>query len=104
MQFDVYANPSVKSAGEYPYVVDIQSDLLSGLTTRMVAPLASITMAKADIPQRLCPIVSVAGRDFMFIPYQSAPLLKAQLKKRVASLRSSAQAIVDAMDVVISGI
>ncbi|MDO8318030.1 CcdB family protein [Rhodoferax sp.] len=40
MQFDVYANPSPRMRDVYPYVVDVQSDLLSALATRMVVPLA----------------------------------------------------------------
>jgi toxin CcdB len=103
MQYDVYANPSSKSADTYPYLVDIQSDLLSGLTTRLVAPLAVIALDKSDIPQRLCAVIAVAGKDFMLVPYQAAPMLKAQLKKKVGSVKDHASAIVAAVDTVISG-
>ena len=40
MQYDVYANPIPRMRDDYPYVVDLQSGLLSALATRMVAPLA----------------------------------------------------------------
>jgi len=40
MQFDVFENPSPRTRDAYPYVVDVQSDLLSSLATRMVVPLA----------------------------------------------------------------
>ena len=104
MQYDVYANPSPKSKGDFPYLVDIQSSLLSGLSTRMVAPLAALTLNRGDIPQRLCPILSVAGQDFALISYQAAPVLKTQLKKRVDNVRAHANAIVSAIDAVISGL
>ncbi|PVY77590.1 CcdB protein [Tamilnaduibacter salinus] len=39
-QFDVYANPSKKSRGAYPYLVDIQSEVLTELSTRIVVPLS----------------------------------------------------------------
>ena len=45
MQYDVYPNPSPRMRHEYPYLVDIQSDLLSSLATRMVVPLAVTTLA-----------------------------------------------------------
>jgi len=104
MQYDVYANPSAKSAEAFPLVVDIQSNLLRGLATRMVVPLASLSLGKNDIPQRLCPSLSVAGKDYMLLPYQAAPLLKVQLKKKLGSLADKAHAIVGAIDAVISGI
>jgi toxin CcdB len=104
MQYDVYANPSAKSAEAFPYLVDVQSDLLSGLTTRMVVPLALKCLGKSDTPQRLCPVLAVAGKECMLIPYQAAPLLRALLKKKVGSVRDHASAIVAAVDAVIRGI
>jgi toxin CcdB len=38
-QFDVYPNPSQVSQAHYPYLVDVQSSLLSDLATRIVIPL-----------------------------------------------------------------
>jgi toxin CcdB len=104
MQYDVYANPSAKSAEAFPYLVDIQSDLLSALATRMVVPLAVRLTAASDIPQRLCPIMVLASNDFVLVPYQTAPLLKTQLKKKVGTVRDHASAIVAAIDAVVSGI
>ncbi|PTL90906.1 hypothetical protein C6W88_14295 [Halomonas litopenaei] len=37
-QFDVYANPSASTKRMYPYLLDIQSDTLSELATRIVVP------------------------------------------------------------------
>jgi len=37
-RFDVYANPGSKS-DTTPYLLDVQSDLLDDLETRMVIPL-----------------------------------------------------------------
>ncbi|WP_264673123.1 CcdB family protein [Marinobacter nanhaiticus] len=38
-QFDVYPNPSKTSKAHYPYLVDIQSSLLSEPAARIVIPL-----------------------------------------------------------------
>ena len=43
----------------YPFVVDIQSDLLSALATRMVVPLAVTHLAFADLPRQLCPVFNL---------------------------------------------
>jgi toxin CcdB len=53
MQFDVYPNPSPRMRAVYPYLVDVQSDLLSSLATRMVVPLAVTTLADSPLgPQQ----------------------------------------------------
>jgi len=40
-RFDVYANPG-SHANTTPYLLDVQSDLLDGLDSRMVIPLRSL--------------------------------------------------------------
>jgi toxin CcdB len=104
MQFDVYLNPSPKMRDRYPYVVDIQSDLLSGLATRMVMPLAISALSGDEVPRRLCPSIVVKGQIHLLIPFEAAPLDKRFLKRRVASIRERANDIVSAADAVISGV
>ena len=62
MQFDVHENPSPRMRDAYPYVVDVQSDLLSSLPTRMVVPLAITSLGAKDLPRVLCPVVHVNGQ------------------------------------------
>jgi len=49
-QFDVYPNPSKTSKAHYPYLVDIQSSLLSELATRIVIPLGKRSAFGGDVP------------------------------------------------------
>jgi toxin CcdB len=86
MQLGVYLNPSPKMRDRYPYVVDIQSDLLSGLATRMVMPLAISALSSEDVPRRLCPSIVVKGQLHLLIPFEAAPLDKRFSKRRVASI------------------
>ena len=104
MQFDVYDNPSPRMRAHYPLVVDIQSDLLGSLATRMVVPLAVTALAAEKLPRRLCPMFSVSGQDLMLVPYEAAPLDKRLLKIKVASLHARAHEVVAAMDSLMSGI
>ncbi len=104
MQYDVYDNPSPRMRDQYPYVVDIQSDLLRGLATRMVVPLAVTGLRAAQLPQRLCPVIAVLGQELMLVPFEAAPLDKRHLKSKVATVRDRAHDIVAAVDAVLSGV
>ena len=104
MQYDVYPNPSPRMREVYPFVVDVQSDLLKALATRMVVPLALTSLPSTSLPRRLCPLVQVKGQSLMLVPFEAAPLDKRHLKSKVVSLRERADDIVAAMDAVLSGI
>lgn len=104
MQYDVYPNPSPRMRDVYPYVLDVQSDLLKALATRMVVPLALTSLPASSLPRRLCPLVQVKGQSLMLVPFEAAPLDKRHLKSKVATLRERADDIVAAMDAVLSGI
>ena len=104
MQFDVFDNPSPRMRDVYPYVVDVQSDLLSALATRMVVPLAITTLPAKDLPSRLCPVLTVNGQSLMLVPFEAAPLDKRLLRTEVTSVRDRSHEIIAAMDSVLSGI
>lgn len=104
MQFAVFANPSPKMRDIYPYVLDIQSDLLAALPTRMVVPMAVPSVNHADIPQRLCPLLMVNGQSLMLLPFEAAALDKRLLTTELVSLKDHAADIISAMDAVLSGI
>ena len=104
MQFDIYRNPSSRMREQYPFVVDVQSDLLGSLATRMVVPLAISPLAWSDVPRSLCPMFQVQGLQLMLLPFEAAPLPKSLLKTDVQSLKRFASEIVAAMDAMMSGI
>ena len=104
MQFDVYENPSPRMREIYPFVVDVQSNLLGALATRMVVPLAVTTLAKKDLPHRLCPMINIKNESLMLVPFEAAPLDKRLLKEKIASVLEQSYEIIAAMDSVLSGI
>jgi toxin CcdB len=104
MQYDIYENASPRMRALYPYVVDIQTDLLRSLATRLVVPLASTSLMPADLPRRLCPLIKVAGVSLMLVPYEAAPLDKRSLKASLGSAKDRASEIVGALDAVVSGV
>ena len=103
-QWDVYPNPSVRMRDEIPFLLDLQSDLLSGLETRLVAPLARTRLPAAGLPRRLCPAFTVGGQPVVLLPHEAGPISARRLKHRVVSLRPHAHDIVGALDAVIGGV
>jgi toxin CcdB len=61
-QFDVCRNPNPASARRIPYLLDVQSDLLSGLATRVVVPLATPETLGNKAAQVLNPEFTEIGR------------------------------------------
>ena len=103
MQFDVFENPSPRMRLVYPYVVDVQSDVLGSLATRMVVPLAVSTLATTALPRRLCPTITVNENSFMLVPFEAAPLDKRLLRTLTTNVRERSHDIIAAMDAVLSG-
>lgn len=102
-QWDVYSNPSPRSRADLPYLIDIQSDLLSGLTTRLVVPCAWAGAA-GRLPSRMSPSLEVEGRTVFLVPQEAGAVSASALKGALASVRNESHRIVDAIDAVISGV
>jgi toxin CcdB len=103
-QYDVYPNPSPRSRDEIPYVVDVQSDLLADLRTRLVMPLAVTGAQLPQAPRRLSPTFVVEGRLLAALPHLAGGIEARHLKKPVSSLSAHAADLRDALDAVMSGV
>jgi len=102
-QFDVYINPQPGSRAQVPYVVDVQSDLLDMLPSRLVMPLMPAGTESKSAPRNLCPYIEVQGNAFVLMPHLCAPVGAKLLRKPIDSARSRASDITAAMDAVLSG-
>lgn len=103
-QFDVYPNPSKNQRVDIPWIVDVQSDLLSALPTRLVVPLALRKNMPAAVPRALCPSVDWKDEELVALPHLAAPFRVKDLGKVQGNLRLQAAALVGALDAVLSGI
>jgi hypothetical protein len=72
-------------------VVVVQSDLLDGLATRLVIPLAALNFA-GKAPAVLCPRISVNGQHFYALAHYAAPLPSKQLLSPVDNVLPKASA------------
>lgn len=102
-RFDVYTNPG-KQSNTTPYLVDVQSDLLDGLDSRMVIPLRGLKhFPQVKLSLRLTPVLTIEGEDFLLeTPKMGAVPLRV-LKSPVTSLAQSQKQITAALDFLFQG-
>ena len=103
-QFAVYENPNRASRKTYPFLLDIQSDLLSDLRTTVVIPLCPVAAVGDDAITKLCPIMSIDGRRFVALTHQLSGIDRKILGKTVANLSRYRSEIIAALDFIVSGI
>lgn len=102
-QYDLYANSDPDTQKAYPYFVDVQSDLLDMLNSRVVIPLAEATIDKV-LPQLLCPTVIIQNKSYHLLTYQITTVPCSFLKIKTGSLALSRTDIINALDFLFSGI
>lgn len=102
-RFDIYANPSAQ-ASTTPYLLDVQSNLLDGLDSRVVIPLRSLSsFAKVKLPERLTPVFTIDGQDFLLETPKMAAVPQRILKSPLGSLAASQAEITRALDFLFNG-
>jgi toxin CcdB len=101
-QFDVVANPDTEDAAQRPYLVVLQSDLVSGLHSTVVAPLAAREQFAGA--RRLNPIMPVGGREFWLATHELFAVDRRVLRQPIANLADHRDAIIAALDFVFTGI
>ncbi len=103
-QYDVYVNPQRNSREFVPYVMDVQSNLIDSLSTRLVMPLSRVGASQRQLPANLCPVMQVDRERLIMLPHLAAPVAASVLKSPVLNLQAQASDIVAAIDAVISGV
>lgn len=103
-QFVVYANKNIKTRKTFPYLLDLQSDLLDELQTTVVIPLCKISDLKGQVLEKLCPIVEIRGEKFIAMSQQLAGIGRSQLGKEITNLADQRAQFISAIDFMIFGI
>ncbi|MUH73206.1 CcdB family protein [Psychrosphaera haliotis] len=103
-QFFLYKNQDSSSSKAYPYFVNVQSDLLSSLDSRMVIPLTPLELIESKAPSYLCPIIHIEQGDFVILTQQMTSVPVKILKDEVNDLSTFRNEIVAALDFLITGI
>lgn len=102
-RFDVYANPIAESRKRIPYWVDIQSDFLHRLETRVILPLPRV-VDRALLIEGLNPTFQVRDIEVYADTGNMAAFPHRLLRRPLASLRSESHRLLAAFDFLISGV
>mgnify|MGYP001126066065 CR=1 FL=1 len=101
-QFDVYENPNEETQEAIPYLLDLQSDLLDDLATRVVAPLIkTVSIGKPIL--HLNPRFEIEGVAVILSAAELAGVPKGTLGRKIGSLKEHRDEIIAALDFLISG-
>jgi toxin CcdB len=100
-QFDIHR--FADGQGRARYVVDLQSDLLSELSTRVVAPAYPL-MAGVHRITRLNPELDVKGSAYFLAVQEMAAVKRSLLGTTIGSAAARRDNIIAAIDLLITGI
>jgi toxin CcdB len=103
-QFFAYENTNRATQKTYPFLLDIQSNLLSDLRTTVVIPLSPMAMAGRALIAQLCPTVEINHEKYMVLTQQLSGIDRKNLGKEVADLSQIRSEIISALDFMVSGI
>lgn len=96
-RFDIYANRSGEG-----FLLDVQSDLLETLNTRVVVPLIPLKTAPTPA-KRLNPIFTIEGDEVVMATQFLAAVPGAEVRDSVGSLDDARDEINDALDMLFLG-
>lgn len=102
-QFDLYENVDPDSRATYPYFVDVQTDLLDDLNSRVVIPIAVVQDAKS-FPNNICPIVEIRNKKYALLTHQISTVSASFLAHKKGTLLLNRSEIISALDFLLTGI
>lgn len=100
-QFDLYKNPR---RGDYPFLLDVQAEELSQLSTRVVVPLMTIKRYGARPITHLNPTARIRNLEYVLVFQELAAIPAAVLDKPVGSLAERRYELIAAVDLLFTGI
>lgn len=101
-RLDIYDNPIAEDRDAFPYVMEIQSDLLYRFVERVCVPLA-VPDAFPGMTHRLNPPITLQGRTVHVHPFSIAVFHASELRNPVGHARPDALTIDTALDMLLRG-
>lgn len=102
MQYYVYKNTGRIAA--YPYLLDVQGDIIGKRNTRVVIPLFPLINYKGPRADRLTPVVTVEGEEYVVMTHELASIPHRVLGEEVCNLNHQREVVKASMDFLFDGI
>nr|WP_312230753.1 CcdB family protein [Pseudomonas sp.] len=103
-QFAVHKNINPATRAAVPLLLDVQSNLLADLATRVVVPLYPASTLQGKMLKTLTPRFEIEGQPYVMMTPQMAGIANKQLGPMVADLAAQRDEIIAALDLLITGI
>lgn len=101
-QFDVYENSNPETSHMFPYLLDVQAEMLDNLPTRVVVPLMSRAAIRKPIPV-LNPILEIRQAELIMLTPQLVGIQTTLLRTKVCSVKDRRDIIIAALDLLFTG-
>ncbi len=102
-QFAVHRNPNRLTRTAIPLLLDIQSDLLETLGTRVVIPLYTAEAMQDGVIGTLTPRIEVDGMSYIAVTPELAGIPRNSLGEQVSDLSHRRNDIIAALDLLLTG-
>ena len=102
-QFAVHRNRNAATRARYPLLLDVQSDLLAGMGTRVVVPLVLFSALGESALTTLAPALTIEGERYAALTPQLAGIAVNELGAVVADVSGERSSILAALDLLITG-
>jgi toxin CcdB len=101
-RFDIYPNPIAPDRAQFPFVLEIQSDLLYQFSERVCVPLVRSNIIPG-LTERFNPTVLVDGEPLRLHPLGITVFFTNELRQRTSSASANALEIDTALDMLLRG-
>jgi toxin CcdB len=103
-RYSVYRNRNSASRVRFPLLLDIQSDLLDPLATRVVVPLSPMVASRSRVMQTLTPVLHFESKDYVMVTPQLSGVAAQDLGPSIGDFSADREKIIAALDLLITGI
>lgn len=104
MAYAVYRNRDRQTRATFPWLVEVQADLLCDLASTVVVPLARPSVVLGKSITGLMPQVRYDGDTFLLMTPELAGVARSMLGRSVGSLSVYRGAILAALDLLLTGV
>ncbi len=102
--FTLYHNRNHNTKKIYPYVLNIQTSLLSDLSTRLVIPLSLMENFENRIIKNLNPIIKIKAKEYLVLTQQMASIPLSAIGDELLDVKIDRNEILAAIDFIVTGI